>query len=107
MSKGSEKTILEVTEEQKKEIVSYMADKESRKQAKSEMVEINLKFEHARNDNRYFGKCIVPADLAASLVVADQAALIDRLKVHEGGDHLVEILQSGMTRVVKSVKGSV
>lgn len=94
----SKTTTLEVTAEQKAEIVEAFAKKEEAK----EMKKVTLVFQHERNNIKYGpGTIEVVAPIASSLFAADQARFNNRLREHEGGDHLVEIVGAGVTRKIK------
>lgn len=96
---------VEMTEAEKADFVKFMADKAEKEEAKKSnegMVEMNLRTSHMRNGKRYGpGRVVVPELLAGSLEVAEQKWVNGRIKVHEGGTKMIEILGHGVTRVRK------
>lgn len=101
MAKEEKMATLEVTEEQKAEIVAFMAKKKEKADdavVSKQLVTINLNFEHQRNETKYFGKVSVASDLAASLIVADQKMLEARLRENQSNDHLIKIIGRGMAQ---------
>lgn len=100
MTKKEETVTVEMTKEQKEKVVALLAkDKEKSEPVPQET--IYLRFEHSRNNVKYSGTVTVPADLASSLAVADQKAFESRIRENQGGDHLVEIMGRGVTKVIR------
>lgn len=96
---------VEMTETEKADFVKFMADKAEKEEAKKSnegLVEMNLRTSHMRNGKRYGpGRVTVPELIAGSLEVAEQKWVNGRIKVHEGGTKMIEILGHGVTRVRK------
>jgi hypothetical protein len=100
--KAEEKLVsVQMTDAEKEAFVSFMAKREA--DAKPEQqVEINLRTSHRRN-GRLFGPgtVVVAESIAGSLISADAKWLNGRLKVHESGNHLIEIIGRGVSRTRK------
>lgn len=96
---------VEMTETEKADFVKFMADKAEKEEAKKSnegMVELNLRTSHMRNGKRFGpGRVVVSELIAGSLEVAEKKWLDGRIKVHEGGTKMIEILGHGVTRVRK------
>ncbi len=108
MAKEIEKDEVSVvmTKTQKEKVLKLLAEDEAKK-APIETVKVHLSFEHTRNERKYFGLVEVPADLAASLLVADQRFLQARLRENQSNDNLVEIVGRGHTRIIKNAPATV
>ena len=99
--KETDEVSLTMTKAQKEQVVKLFAAEAEKKNTVVETVSVQINFEHTRNDKKYFGLVKVPADLAASLMVADQRYLEARLRENQSRDGLVEIVGRGVSRIVK------
>lgn len=108
MAKEKKVVSVEMTEDQKDRVVEILAKEEEKKVSETQMIEINLRFQHRRNGNTYGpGRVRVAEDMGYSMLSADEKALESRIKENEGGERLVHIIGQGQSKVTKVVRDGI